>query len=565
VTDHSLSTTTTPGEPTAAPLAPTAPRAEGTADRHFLRSAWTVSALTMLSRVLGLARDKATAYLLGAGAVNDALTWAWTIPNAFRRLFGEGALSSAFVPTYSRVLEREGRERARQVSNEVISSVAVFLTLLSLGLALLVALVPAELVAQWTGKELFKVQLTLQYTQLLLPYLAFICVIAQFMGVMNTMGEFAVPALASVILNLMWVAGVGAAAFLVGSAAGTPEELEALRAKQGFIIAGAILVSGVVQFLWHLPRMRSLGVGFRFVKPRRSPELSAVIALTLPMLIGMGAAQVNLLADRTVAWIALGDGGTTHLYYGLRIMQFPQGLVTAALVSAVFPTLARLTARGDAASVTATAGLAVRVNTLLTLPAAAGLIVLARPIVGLLVEGGNFTSHSGDATSWALIGYAIGIPAAGMVMLLARACYAVGEIRAPVVAGLWAVALNLMFDVILVRPFAELGLALATTIATTVNAWLLLTAFRSRMGLPHGQRLMSGLAPAVLLTLLMSAVVVLVDHLLAGVLRPGFPDEVLRVSGGMGAGVLVYLGLAGRFCPNEWREIRGLLRRKPRA
>jgi len=531
----------------------------GGAERHFLRSAWTVSMLTMLSRVLGLVRDKATAYLLGAGAVNDALTWAWTIPNAFRRLFGEGALSSAFVPTYSRVLETEGKERARQVSNEVISTLAVFLTVLSVAMALVVTLVPAEAVAGWTGKDPAKIELTLHYTELLLPYLAFICVIAQFMGVMNTMGEFAVPAFASVILNLMWVAGVAAAAFLVTAAAGTPQELEALRARQGYVIVGAILVSGIVQMLWHLPRMRSLGVGFQLVRPRRTPELAAVIALTLPMLIGMGAQQINLLADRTVAYAALGDGGTTHLYYGLRIMQFPQGLVTAALVSAVFPTLARLKARGDADSVTATASLALRVNMLLTLPAAAGLIMLARPIVGLLVEGGNFTSVSGDATARALVGYAFGIPSAGMVMLLSRSCYAIGEVRAPVVAGLWSVAINVGLDLALVKPLAEFGLALATTISTFVNAALLLSAFRTRMELPRGRRLLSGLLPAIALTVLMGAVVWLVDHALAGRLRPGLPDELLRSGGGIAAGLAVYLGLAGRVCPDEWKEIRGLL------
>ena len=546
-------------EPRASTDTSTTAHGHGVAERHFLRSAWTVSMLTMLSRVLGLVRDKATAYLLGASAVNDALTWAWTIPNAFRRLFGEGALSSAFVPTYSRVLETEGRERARQVSNDVISSVAFFLTLLSVALSLLVMLVPVGPLAEWTGKEPAKIELTLRYTELLLPYLAVICVIAQFMGVMNTMGEFAVPAFASVILNLMWVAGVLAAAFLVGTRAATPQELEALHARQGYVIVGAILVSGVVQALWHLPRMKSLGVGFRLVRPRRTPELMAVIALTLPMLIGMGAQQINVLADRTVAYAALGDGGTTHLYYGLRIMQFPQGLVTAALVSAVFPTLARLKARGDSGSVAATASLAMRVNLLLTLPAAAGLMLLARPIVGLLVEGGNFTSASGDATSRALIGYSLGIPGAGMVMLLSRSCYAIGEVRAPVVAGLWCVAINVALAVSLVAPLAEFGLALATTISSFVNAGLLLAAFRARLELPPGRRLLAGALPAVALTLLMSLVVWAVDHALAGLLREGLPDVSLRTAGGIAAGLAVYLGLAGRFCPDEWKEIRGLL------
>src|SRR5262245_48295934 len=412
----------------------------------------------MLSRVLGLVRDQATAALLGAGAVSDALTLAWTVPNAFRRLFGEGALSSALVPVFSRVLEKDGKPRARSMANQVISTLAVFLLLLSSVLALAVLLVPAATAASVLSMEPEKARLVLNYTAMLLPYLALICVIAQFMAVMNTLGEFAIPASASVILNLVWVAGVFAAWGIYGSA--HPDGGPDPRRAQGYLIAGAILLSGVLQFLWHLPGLRRLGAGFRFMAPRRIPELREVMLLMGPMVLGMGAAQLQVLADRFIAMKFLEEGGTTHLYYGLRIMQFPQGLVTAALVSAVFPTLARLKARGDADSVTATASLALRVNMLLTLPAAAGLIMLARPIVGLLVEGGNFTSSSGDATARALIGYAFGIPSAGMVMLLSRSCYAIGEVRAPVVAGLWCVAINVGLDLALVKPLAELGLAL---------------------------------------------------------------------------------------------------------
>jgi putative peptidoglycan lipid II flippase len=531
--------------------------------RHFLHAARTVSVLTMLSRVFGLVRDQATAALLGAGAVSDALTWAWTVPNAFRRLFGEGALSSAFVPVFSRVLERDGRERAREVSNRVISALAVFLLALSLGLAGLVALVPADAAARWLEMEPAKAALALGYTQALLPYLAFICVIAQFMAVMNALGEFAVPASASVILNLVWVAGVVAAWLLYGAADGGADP----RPAQGWVIAGAILLSGVLQFAWHLPGLRRLGVGFRPVAPRRSAELTEVLALMGPMLIGMGAAQLNTLADRSIALAWLGDGGTTHLYYGQRLMQFPQGLVSAALVSAVFPLLARLSARGEGAAAAAATGQALRVNTLLTLPAAVGLVVLARPIVELLLQHGEFRAENSGPTAAALVGYALGIPAAGAVMVLTRAFYALGDARTPVRVALWTVALNVGLDLALVGPLAELGLALATTAASLVGVVLLLVAFRARVELPAGQRLLAGLLPLVLLALGMGAAVWGLDRALAAAL----PDTLLgsatlavgvRVAAGMGLGAALYLGLARRLCPREWAEVAPLLRRR---
>ena len=548
------------------PVAPTVPAAAPVADSRFLHSARTVTVLTMVSRVLGLLRDQLTAWLLGAGAVSDALTWAWTVPNAFRRLFGEGALSSALVPVFSRVLEREGRPRARAVANQVISWLAVCLLLLSLGLAALVALLPAEAAARWLDMDPAKARLTLQYTEMLLPYLAFICVIAQFMAVMNALGEFAIPASASVILNLVWVGGV-LIAWLVFGAARADGAGPDPRPAQGFLIAGAILVSGVLQFLWHLPGLSRLDVGFRFVPPRRSVELSEVLSLMLPMLVGMGAAQLNVLADRTIALAFLGDGGTTHLYYGLRLMQFPQGLVSAALVAAVFPTLARLSARGEAGAAAATTGLALRVNTLLTLPAAAGLIVLSRPIVELLLQHGEFRAANSGPTAAALVGYSLGIPAAGAVMVLTRAFYAVGDMRTPVRIGLWTVALNVALDLLLVGPLAELGLALATSVTSIVAVVLLVLAFRARMELPPGHGLLSGLLPAVLLTVLMGAVVFAIDALLAAQLPAtllGSDTLVvgLRVLLGIGAGGALYLGLARRLCPAEWQAVAPLLRRR---
>ncbi|MFT7461750.1 MAG: putative peptidoglycan lipid II flippase [Pseudohongiellaceae bacterium] len=527
------------------------------ADRGFLRSARVVSSLTLVSRVMGLLRDAAMAHVLGAGVVNDALTFAWTVPNAFRRLFGEGALSSAFVPVFTKVLDEHGRARARQVSNQVISGLGLGLLVLSVVLIVLVGMIPEAWLESWVGgAEPGKAQLIASFCQLLLPYLAVICVVAQFMAVLNSLGEFAVPAFAPVILNVIWLLGViGAAVW------GAQSNLEDPREAQGFIIVCTILVAACVQFAWHLPKMAALGVGFRLTRPRLGPELRAVATAMGPMLLGMGAAQLNVMADRSIAIAMLPTGGTTHIYYAMRIQQFPMGLVTMAIVTAVYPMLARLMARDDHRGVAATAGLALRSNLLIALPAAVGLVLLAHPIVTLLFERGQFGPDSSVLTAGALAGYAAGIPFAGTVMLLTRACYATGDVKFPVRVGLSMVLVNVSLDLALVGPLGELGLACATSVTTVFTAIWLMVGVRRRLELLPGERLLTGLLPSLLVVALMGAVVSTVDYGLVAWLGNTRDVAIWRVLAGTVSGLAVFVTLAQRLCPKEWQEVSGVWRK----
>jgi putative peptidoglycan lipid II flippase len=521
-------------------------------NRRLLGSARTVSVLTLLSRVLGLVRDMATAALLGSSWVNDALNYAWTLPNAFRRLFGEGALSSAFVPIISRVVEQEGRERAREVANAVISAMGLFLLLLAGSLVALVGLLPEERVAGWFGVESAeRAAVLVRYIQIVLPYLAGVCVVAQFMAVLNVLGEFTVPALAQVIVNLVWIAGVAAAAFLA------PEDLPV----RGEVIAWSVLVAAVLQFLWHLPRLAAMGVGFRLVRPRVTPELRAVLALLLPMLVGMGAGQLAVLADSHIAMLFLGEGGRTHIYYGMRVMQFPMGLVAVALGTVVYPLLSRMMARGDRGEAASAAALALRTDLLLTLPAAVGLLLLARPIVGLLFEHGQFGAAAGDLTARALAGYALGIPTAGAVILLTRASYALGNTALPVRVGLLMLVINVALDLLLVTYWQEFGLALATSLTSAISALLLFFGVRRLLGQLDELR-PAALAPLLLTTALMGLGVWALDRWLEARLGGGSWADLLRVAAGVVVGVALFGVLAARLCRREWSELSGLWRRR---
>ncbi len=527
-----------------------------TRENHMLKSARTVSALTLVSRVLGLVRDALTAQLLGAGWVNDALSYAWTIPNAFRRLFGEGALGSAFVPVFTRTLENEGEKRAREVANGVISSVGLFLALLAGALVAAVTFISPATLAGWSDRiDMRQAGLVLWLLQVLLPYLAVICVIAQFMGVLNALGRFAVPAIAPLILNVVWIAAVVMAA--------TRSDDPQVQVRW---IAWGILLAAVLQFAWHLPFLARWGMGFRLVRPRLTPELREVGTLFVPMLLGMGAGQINVIVDRNVALAMLPEGGTTHIYYGLRVMQFPLGLVAVALGTAVYPTLLRLATRREDRAVATTASQALRTNLVMCLPAAFGLVVLAEPIVALLFGRGEYGAAAVTHTSSALVGYALGIPSAGLVILLNRVFYATGDTRTPMLVGLSLVLVNAGLDIALVGPLGEFGLGLATSITSILTAVLLLRGFRSRLDLAEGEHLLGGFGAVIGISLTMTAIVWAAD---TGVLRA--VDEAarsttwLRVGVGAGVGLVSYAVLASRFCPREWGEITSLVSRRRKA
>lgn len=525
----------------------------GHSDAPMLRAARNVSALTLLSRVLGLVRDSSTAWLLGSSWVNDALTYAWTWPNTFRRLFGEGALSSAFVPVFSKVVEHEGRARARQMANVVITTTGLFLLALSLLLVLLAGLLPLQTVGRWTGEtDPARSAVLIHYIQVVLPYLAGVCVVAQLMAMLNVLGEFTVPALAGVIVNVVWIAGVGVAWMLAPGDA----------VRQGEIIAWSVLVSAALQLVWQMPRLAQLGVGFRLARPALTPEFRAVLANMGPMVVGMGAGQIAVLADSQIALMFLSEGGRSHIYYAMRMVQFPMGLVAVALGTVVYPQLARLVARGDRGQAGAAAGLALRIDLLLTLPAAVGLAVLARPIVGLLFEHGNFTAQAADLTSHALIGYAFGIPAAGAVLLLTRASYALGNVRLPVRVGLAMLGVQIVLDVVLVRWLGEFGLGLASSLCSTFASMALMYGVRRLLG-ESAQGLAGRMLPLLGVCAAMGALVFGADLWLAAHAPAGQLGYALRVVVGLALGGASFVLLACRLCRQEWSEVSGLWRRRP--
>ncbi len=513
--------------------------------------------LTLSSRVLGLCRDMISTAVLNA-YLSDALYLAWTVPNIFRNLFGEGALSSAFIPVFTRVLEQEGRARAFLLARRVITCIGLFLFAVVLGLVGLSLILPTTWLSSFLGTEPGKLADVLVLMRILLPYLAIVCVLAQCQAVLNSLNYFFLPALSPAILNAVWIAAAIVAGFLA---------FENEQSRAVFIACG-IMVGGGVQVLLFVAALKRQGFTLRPSVNLNDSGFRRVLATTVPMIVGVSAVQMNvLLVDRGVAYALIpGDGGVTHLFVGNRLMQFPFALIGIALTTAVFPLLSRLSAAGDTDGMKENFSGAMRINFFLSIPAAAGLMLLAHPIISLFFQRGEFTPDRVDATACALIGYTVGIPFLSAGMLLTRVFYAMGQWRLPVLVSCILVLVNIGLDLLLVGPFAEAGISAATSVSALLQAILLFYLLRKKIGPLGGGALLSGIVRTFLLTAFLAAAVLGALWVIGPEpLTSSIVSKAMRVLVPVLLGFIVFTIPARWLCRFEWNKIMEVLAGRRKA
>lgn len=450
-------------------MPPIAPHPSG-----YLSSARLLAVLTLLSRILGLARDVCMARVFGAGKLHDAFVLAFTIPNLFRRLFGEGALSAAFIPVFARTIEAEGEARAKRILANVAFAVGAFLVATA-GLGAVAALATR---AAWVTEA--RVRLALLLVAVLLPYLVSICLVALLGGALNTIGRFAETGISPATFNLYWLAGL----YVVVPFAGGATEGGIVALAWVLVAAGFLQLGGMLWPLWRrgwLVRPRDV---------RADPALAEIGRAMAPMLFGIAIFQLNVLVDRLIAWwLVEREGAVSVLYLGNRVMQFPLGIVGVAMGTAAFPLLARLAA-SDASKERYREVLAeaMGVTLFLAVPASLGLVAIRTPFVELFFSGRAFTAEDGARMGAVLAVYGLSIWAACLSNLVTRALYSQHEQRAPVRIGVWMVVLNVVLNLALVFPLQEVGLALATTLVSVATvAWQLVALDRvlARRGHPR--------------------------------------------------------------------------------
>jgi len=519
-----------------------------TPSERFVGAARVVAAVTLLSRVFGLARDAVCSRVFGAGPVWSAFAFAFLLPNLARRLFGEGALTGAFIPEYSRLLHQDP-PAAHRYATAMLRLTAGVLTiaaaLVEIVLILLLELSPLGV----SGR------LALLLSIALLPFAPMICVTALLGGVLQTHGRFAPTAAAPVILNVCIIAGV------LGWKLAGGEELE----TAAFAAAFGVLAAGLLQIAWSFAAARR-EARWTFKGPDPSSAVRATLRRTAPVVLGMGALQINTLLDGVIAsWpvlvgptVSLPLAGTVDypldgaanaaLFFASRLYQFPLGVFGLAVATAVFPLLARQASDPDAFDATLSDGL--RLSLFIGLPATFGLVLVAGDLTAAIYAGGLFDAASVDRVSLVLAAYAVGVWAYIANHTLTRAFYAVGDTRTPMRVTLGMVAVNLALNVTLIWFLAEAGLALSTALCAIAQLALLAHAWQRR-GRPVGGDVARsffwslGLAVAMSLAVLAALAGLAALETRAPDLLPGsWAAGAVRLALAVVVGIAVYGGLA---------------------
>ena len=508
----------------------------------------------MTSRILGVVREQVLAALFGAGNAMDAYNVAFRIPNLVRDLFAEGAMSSAFVPTFTRHLTREGKASAWRLANSVINGLIVITVLLvSLGIVFAEPLV--DLFAGAYRNVPGKFELTVLLTRMMLPFLTFVAVAAAFMGMLNSLHRFFIPALSPAMFN---VATIVCAVVLVPLMPGLG--LPAVAA-----IAIGTIVGGIGQLAVQWPSLRRAGFAYRPVLDWRDAGLRRVLVLMGPGTIGLAATQVNVLVN-TVLATTQGTGAVSWLNYAFRLMYLPIGLFGVSIATATLPAVSRFVAQRDEPAVRKTIADGLSLMLMLNVPATAGLAVLAIPIVRLIFERGAFTPADTASTAAALQCYAIGLVGYSVARIASPVFYALGQNRIPVLVSVATVLVNVLLNVGLVRVMGYRGLALGTSIAALFNATLLMFFLNRRLKGLESERVLGSLLRIAIATGLMSVAAMGADRV-TGVWwpGPGLALQVICLAATIGVALGVLAGAAYVLRIKEFRDGVALVARRFRT
>ena len=505
---------------------------------NVVRSAGIVSAAVMLSRLTGLAREITFARLFGASMANDAFAIGFRIPNLTRDLFAEGALSSAFVPTFTGYLATKGKREAAHLSNLVATAL-----ILVVGAMCAAGMIwSPQLVSLFAGKFAEvpgKFELAVSLTRAMFPFLLLVSLAAQAMGVLNANNVFGMPALASSFFNIGSLAFGLAAGYWVAPRFG-------MLPIQG--MAWGVVFGGAVQLLCQVPQLVRRGFLFRPEIDFSHPGLRHIFALMTPAILGNAAVQVNVMVNTSFAagiTDAAGhvmNGPVSWLLYAFRFMQLPLGLFGVAIASATLPSISRSAAASDIDEFRRTLSRSLGLVFLLTLPSSAGLAVLGEPIIASIYQGGRFTLADTRQTALALSCYALGLAGYAAVKVLAPAFYALNNARTPMTVSLISIAINYAAASTMIRlaGLGHAGLALSTSLVAIFNFTALLWAMRARIGGIHGRELAGSFGKVIAASALMGAACFGSSHLVQSWLGLGRLARLADLAISLPLGVAVF-------------------------
>ncbi len=531
---------------------------------RLAKSAGTVGAAVMTSRLLGLVRDQVMAGLFGTGMAHDAFNIAMRVPSLVRDLFAEGAMSAAFVPTFTRYWKTEGRDAAFRLGNLVLNGLLVVTTILViLGMVLaepLLSLLPEEFSGP-DGRD--RLALTVDLTRIVLPFLTLVAVAVAMGGMLNSLRRFFVPALSPAIYNVGMLLSALALIPVCRHFGWDPI----------YAIAVGTLVGGLGQILVQMPLLHREGFRYRPIVSFTDPGMREILLLMGPATLGLAASQINIIVNTALA-VGEGEGAVTALMLAFRLMYLPIGLFGVSVATAALPEIARQVNAGAFGDVRRTVSSSLRMMLMMSVPATIGLMVLASPIVELIFQRGEFDANSTRMTALALLGYAPGLIGYSAVKIASPTFYAMKDARTPVLISLATIVVNLALNITLVQYMSFQGLALGTAIAALFNAICLFWFLSRRIDGVDAARVLVSMGKILLASLVMGAAAWYTERTLNDML-PMFTTfegalattlrAALRVFGAMGVAVIVLALTAWALRLQEfmdaWGRVIGRLRR----
>ena len=512
---------------------------------NLYRAIGSIGGLTMVSRVLGFARDMIGSRVLGASHANDAFNLAFLLPNIFRRLFAEGAFSSGFVPLFSRRLAAGGPEDAQAFSNERL---AVFMPALLLVTVVFEIFMPGILlvVVPEYGQVPEKLPLAIELTRWTFPYLLFISLVALLSGVLNSLTRFAVAAFAPALLNI---------ALIIALLIAPPDNIETVR-----YMAIAVLVGGVAQFALCWFAVRKAGVHLHFGRPRLTPAVRELVVLILPATAAAGVYQISQLFYAYFS-ARLGEGALTKLSYADRLNQLPLSIIGTALGVAILPAISQAIARGEETEAADVQARAFDLSMLLTLPATLALMVAAGPIIGALYQGGEYTIEAARVTGNILAILVTGLPAYVLVKVLTPNFYARKDVKTPVRIAMGVLAAGIVANFVLIPYMGIYSLATVTSASAWINFGLLFVILyaRGQFRMPRWlvARLGKQLLAAVAMGVSLYAIRIAAGDLFFG----GVLERMAGLGALVGVGAIVYFTVAWMIGGMDREAIAALRRR----